>query len=348
MQSPTSYLSYLHGRVRRLHENTAGSLAGAFSTAEKDVSGHTPAASPGVLHLPVLRAVELAVSNNKNTMIKLGSASGRVHNSTGVELENRPVGFDSDRHRLPGNGLHHGVFAIRSDVRVSRDSDSGFAGAGLASATDSLVSVRRFFAETLGLSVFETVVHQTTVASHVAVGSSAINELLLGKGNKVSSGNGVGAFNGASGGESPAGAALSLVLHGSDNALRRPVNGGRELNRAESLLLVFGADVRAFDVSVALHDGTELFVGHVSEFVQSDGDRGVLGVVFPDELDVLLEGHVALPERFPSVGLVVLFVPLKKLEHVVRFIVERHSDGDAGEQKGSGGSVHATLGSSGN
>jgi hypothetical protein len=56
-------------------------------------------------------------------------------------------------------------------------------------------------------SIFETIVHETTVATLVALGLGAVNKLLLGEGDEVSGLDLPGTLHGAGGRESPAGTA---------------------------------------------------------------------------------------------------------------------------------------------
>jgi hypothetical protein len=112
-----------------------------------------------------------------------------------------------------------------------------------------------------------------------------LDELLLREGNKVASGNLMSTLQRSSGGEGPAGTALSLVLNRGDGTLGSPVDlvsevGGVELGNGVSLLLVS---------LVGVHGGS-LLRSVVRELVDTDGPGvAVLGVVLVDELEVLGE-----------------------------------------------------------
>jgi hypothetical protein len=72
--------------------------------------------------------------------------------------------------------------------------------------------------------IFETIVHKTTIATLVALGLGAVNELLLGKGDEVASLDLPSTLHRTGGRESPAGSALSLVLNRGDGTLGSPVD----------------------------------------------------------------------------------------------------------------------------
>jgi hypothetical protein len=89
---------------------------------------------------------------------------------------------------------------VTGDLGVGRSS----AGTLLACAHNTSVWVSSFSAETVGLSIFESVIHQTTIAAKVAVRSGAVNKFLLREGSEVVKVDGNNTFNTTSGGESPA------------------------------------------------------------------------------------------------------------------------------------------------
>jgi hypothetical protein len=83
----------------------------------------------------------------------------------------------------------------------------------------------------VSLEVFVAVVRHATIAACIAAVSGAVNELLLGKLVEASFEDCSGTFETGNGGESPAGAALALVLDGADSTFGSPVDGkGRGLN----------------------------------------------------------------------------------------------------------------------
>ena len=60
--------------------------------------------------------------------------------------------------------------------------------------------------------------------------SVTVHQLLLGDGDEVSGGDGVGALDRPGGGERPAGSTLALVLHGSHGVLAKKKNNNRVLH----------------------------------------------------------------------------------------------------------------------
>jgi len=93
----------------------------------------------------------------------------------------------------------------------------------------------------------------------------------------------VSTLNGTSGGESPAGSALSLVLNWGDGTLGSPVNGISEVGGVESDWLL-GLEANWGLVS---EEFAGLILGPGGEVVVSNGERGVLGIHFLD-LSILL------------------------------------------------------------
>ena len=78
-----------------------------------------------------------------------------------------------------------------------------------------------------GLSVSESVVHESTVAALIALRRGAVDKLLLGERDEAAVSDLVSAFDGSSSRESPARTAAALVLNGSHSTLFVPVDGGR-------------------------------------------------------------------------------------------------------------------------
>ena len=143
-------------------------------------------------------------------MIEGGTASGRVEDTGLVGLEDRLVGLNGDGERGDVHGGLHLAGVVLGDVSVGGDSDVGVV--GLVSAAQGHGTVARGVGVVslehgivAGLEVVVGVVLETTVTTHVAVlEESAINELLLGEGKKLSGGEEVSALEGTGGGESPA------------------------------------------------------------------------------------------------------------------------------------------------
>jgi len=70
--------------------------SGSFDSGDHDVTLISPCWSPGVSDDVVRLSVFVSISDSGDGVIELGSASGRVENTTGVTLESNLVSFDSD------------------------------------------------------------------------------------------------------------------------------------------------------------------------------------------------------------------------------------------------------------
>ena len=100
--------------------------------------------------------------------------------------------------------------------------------------------------------------------------SDAIDELLLREGVKLSGLDLVSTFEGTSGGEGPAGSALSLVLDGGDGTFGSPVLGGSDLDVGEG---DGGVEARVFSGSES-EEFLVLSIGGGGELVVCDGEVG--------------------------------------------------------------------------
>ena len=90
------------GWVERDLLDTADTLA--LNGGDLDVALVSPGSSPGVSDEVVLLTVLGSVANSGDGVVEGGSASGGVHNSAGVVLEDGSVGLNSDGGRSLGNG----------------------------------------------------------------------------------------------------------------------------------------------------------------------------------------------------------------------------------------------------
>ena len=271
------------GGVGRLLGDTAD-----VSGTDLDVAVLTPGGAPGVLDEEVLLTVLSAIADSEDTVVELGSAGGTSDNTTGVALEGHSVGLDGDRDGLLGNGgLEGSTRSVGGDIVVASDGNGtallhgSIASSGSASSRGVRIGVLSDHGGLLG--ILESVVHQTTIAARVDGG--ALDELLLREGDEVSSGNLMSTLHGTSGGESPAGTALSLVLDGGNGTLGDPVDLISEVGGVE-----LGNGVGLLEVSLVAVHGSSLLRSVVSELVNTDGPGvSVLGVVLINELEVLGE-----------------------------------------------------------
>lgn len=321
------------GVGRRAGEDTA--LAGSLDTAatgEQDVAIVTPAGAPRVLDLVVVNAVEGAVTDGEDTVVKVGAAGGGEDTRL-VQLEGGLVSLDGDGHGALVQGSHHGGVGVLGDIGVAGRSGGSVLGArGLGAGASLLggaggVRVSGLSAETtVLLDPGEGVVHQTTVAAHVfaTVGASvAINELLLGEGLQVAVLVVVSTLKSTGGGERPAGAALALILDRGDGTLGNPVDGGSQGGEvSRSLKDAVSLDGRIRAVKAKADVRTPLINGHVGELVVAKGVGQVLGVVGLDQIIVVGEVLEHLDEVLAGGGgNVVLAQPVEELLLVVGAVV---------------------------
>jgi len=142
----------------------------------------------------------------------------------------------------------------------------------------------------VGDDELERLVHQTTVAALVSLGSRAINQLLLRQRHQRALGHEPGTLDGTGGGERPARAALALVLDRGDGAIGDPVDGGRHgLVGSVGGSHVLGTQVSVVQHLVAQKLGAELLLLHVGELVHGQLERLLLRVVRLDQFQVGLE-----------------------------------------------------------
>lgn len=156
-------------------------------------------------------------------MVKRGSAEV-LHDTTEVELPGKTSSIDGDGNWTLGESLSESLWRRWSNVHEALD--LGNTTLFVALSVSAGVWVGRLELDLVGLNVFESIVHKTSIATLVAKGAGAVNKLLLGEGLEVLVGHEVGSLQGTGGGEGPAGTALSLVLNWGDGTLRSPVDGG--------------------------------------------------------------------------------------------------------------------------
>lgn len=97
------------------------------------------------------------------------------------------------------------VLRSRGDISVSSEGRTNVGGVVSALSLDGLIGVAGLSVNSTVLDdVLEGIVHQTTIASIVSIAGGAVHQVLLGEGDKVSSGNLVDTLSGSSGGEGPA------------------------------------------------------------------------------------------------------------------------------------------------
>jgi len=211
-------------RIAGLHGNTTD----VATTLNANVSTFTPRGTPAVLDGPVVSTGWVStIADNQDTMVKVGTTASIVVNTARVELEGLRIGFNGNRDRSGGDGLHERrVFLHRGHVLKPIDRGRNrTTGGGLACSLYALVRVGILGTDTtVADDVLESLIHHTTAATLVAFGSTAIHQLLFGERNEIASGNGMATFSGSSGRESPASTTCSLIRDPCDVTSPDPVH----------------------------------------------------------------------------------------------------------------------------
>jgi len=118
------------GVGRRSREDSALALLLGNTTGEADESPLSPAAAPGVLHLVVVNSIFGSVSNGKDAVIEVGSASGGEHTGL-VQLEGGLVSLDGDGDGLLSKSAHQSSVRVNGHISVRNgggSSNLGFVG----------------------------------------------------------------------------------------------------------------------------------------------------------------------------------------------------------------------------
>jgi hypothetical protein len=199
--------------------------------ANLDVSLLTPGRAPRVLDEEVVFTVLGTIANSKDTVIKTGSTCLGGDNTSGVTLECHLVSLDGNGDRLLHKGSLHSTDALLSDILEGSDSDNTTSGLGFVTLTGLSLSrgvrILSLSDQGVGLNIFESIVHKTTVAAIVLGG--ALDKLLFREGNELARLDEVSTLQRSGGGESPARSTVQLVLNRGDTALGNPVDGIRKV-----------------------------------------------------------------------------------------------------------------------
>jgi len=251
------------------------------------------------------------ITDSQDTMVKLSRRAVRlVVDTSRVELERLVRGVNSHR---DGANVSHFLLERRlgaaGNVLIVPNGSANVGRVELALVgTSSSVGVGSLSINTVVLDhILEGIVHQTSVAAHVTLSSAAVNQVLLGKRDQGTSGDGMSAFNGTSRRERPAAAALTLVLDLSNNTLGPPVNVSGKGRRGNNSVSHHGDFV---DLSQTLVQRVELLVGQISELVDSNSEGKVLLVGLANIIKVGLPDVEASLELFGGITLLVVLHPL--------------------------------------
>jgi hypothetical protein len=265
-------------------------------------------------------------------MVKSGGRASRlVVNTSGVELERGVRSINGNGDGLKRDSVEEGRFGTRGNISVGLDGGTNVVSVESAGVRSSGgVRVRSLsINSTVGDDVLEGLVHETTVASLVSLGSGAINEILLGERNEARLGQEEGTFGGSSGRERPAASALSLVLNVGDGSVLSPIPRGRNRYIDVNFRNVFNG---LGNIHAASPSG-ELFSSLISELIDSYGETSSLGVKSVNEVIVVSEDRVSVlgfGERLVHFAIVSL--PFVEGFSVFTF-GERKSAGKEGDEK---------------
>jgi len=229
-----------------------------------------------------------------------------LEDTTEVELPGKGS-IDSDGDWTVLEGSSESSWVVHGDIGEVRDIGNTTLGAARSISTS--VWVVRLGLHLGGLGVGESIVHETTIATLVALGGRAVNELLLREGVELFVLEEVSTLHRSGGGESPAGTTLSLVLDWGDGTLSSPVDGIWETLHVSSVSSVSTLVVSSFVVSLTImvspvvslvlvllgvvlesEKFLEFIAGPVGHMVNTPG--GIIGlnlVVVIDPLEVLGE-----------------------------------------------------------
>ena len=240
-----------------------------------------------------------------------------------VEVKHVGAGVDRDSHwSFHESGLQLSLtFGLDLLVLLNRADSLGLL--VLALLVFGLVWVVGLSLERMRLDPLHRLWLATTIAAFV-VSVGAVNELLLGERLQLAVLDEVGSLNGASGGESPAGATVTLVFDFGDGALLHPVDffgDGSIQERDWLFVLLSGGLLEASSLGSFL-------LGHISELVDGEGVSMLpLGFVMSlDDGQVLLEQGESEVEL--SSGLVHLVVLASK-RHEFILILSGHGRGNS-------------------
>merc|ERR1712168_1085231 len=257
------------------------------SLGHLDVSSLSPDSAPRVLDNPVVLASLATISNSQDTMVEgVAGAVGLVVDTAGVQLEGVVGGVDGNGDRDHSNSPLKVTLVTEADPLGARDGGSQVVVRVSAVRLSHLVGVGLLSVDSTVLEdVLEGDVGVAAVAG-VVVGVT-VHQVLLGEGDEVARGNGVSALDSSDGGESPAGAALALVLDRGDSAIISPVHGQRgiDIGKVSSL--------HALDRPESGVEVDKLIVGQISKLVDAQPVRVLLDqgqVLGKDSLALIVVG----------------------------------------------------------
>jgi len=228
-------------------------------------------------------------------------ASGRARGVIDTAAVEAPVGgIKSNRERTVGvKSSNHGIL-ISIDEAPGSEVILDLALVELAGLVNTDIRIVVLRDHTDADSIGESIGHETAVAARVAdlLGGAredhaillAVNELLLRDGRKLLVGKELSTLHAASGRESPARAAVALVLDSSDSTVIDPVLGVRIVSKTVNSKSVLAGGLDGLEAEVL---GGELVLSKISKLVKSELTLA-LTVEVTDESEVALEDTITV------------------------------------------------------
>jgi len=153
--------------LRSAHLDTADTSTSLNS--EFDVSLISPCGRPGVLYEVVLDTVLNTPSDSEDTVIELSSTGRSSDNSRLVLLEDSSISFDGNGNWSSGKESLHLIWVLLWNISIGDGSNNTLVFLIFACEKTGLGSVWivSLSLELVGLSVLESEVHETTIATVV-------------------------------------------------------------------------------------------------------------------------------------------------------------------------------------
>jgi len=275
--------------------------------------------TPRVLDEPVLGTVVLTITTEKNTVVHSGRGAETVIDTVAVES---PVsGIKSNSERTVGvKTSNHGLL-LAVDITPLGEVILDLALVELASLSNTLVRIILLADHTNTDGIGESIGHETTLATVIAVLLSTtredhaivltVDKLLLRDKRKLLVGNKVGTLHSTSGRESPAGTAALLVLDRSDGTVLNPVL------LLGIVIIIIRDGFQARHLVDGHHTkvlGSKLFLRKISKLVELESSLATLTVEVTDKSPVALEVVVTIHVLLRSgVNLTVFVAPINEL-----------------------------------
>lgn len=113
-----------------------------------------------------------------------GSSAEMLHDSTEIKLEENATGINGNGNWTLSDGSLESRWALWGNIGEGFDLDDTTL--SLAGTISTLVWVLGLSLDWGSFGIGESIVHKTTIATHVTLSGGAVNELLLGEGSEGS------------------------------------------------------------------------------------------------------------------------------------------------------------------